>query len=296
VAVTTRAHPDTSEERKRHPMFERNNEKSLSPIGAERLQRFGTINQTHAADTVSSKYSFIPTSRALAVLGDCGWVPAQVTETRTRKDELKGFQKHAIRLINPQLTKELVVGSTVPQILLTNSHAGTAAFELSLALYEKICSNGLLVARSEQTAVSVTHRGYADQFMESALRQIAGAIPETLEKTDRFKQLRLNEYEQRAFAEAAIDLRWDGEQFAVDPQDLLYTRRREEKEPTLWNTYNVIQEHLIKGGIQQRNVTAGSKHYGKTTRSRKVTGLDTNLQLNRALWTLTERMPELKAQ
>src|SRR5262249_51459349 len=246
-----------------------NNERGLTPMNPDRFGRFATINQTHAADTVSTKYSFIPTSRALTMLSDCGWHPAEITETRIRIASLKGFQKHAIRLINPRLIKELIVGSTVPQILLTNSHAGNAAFELSLALFEKVCSNGLLVARTEQTAISVTHRGYADQFMEHALRQIAGAIPQALEKTDQFKQLRLNESEQKAFAEAAIDLRWDGEQFAVDPKDLLTTRRREGKEPSLWNTYNVIQEHLIKGGIQQRNVTPGSKNYGKTTRSRK---------------------------
>src|SRR5262245_55057174 len=95
------------------------------------LSKFVAINAEHAAQTVSQKYSFIPTTRALAVLQDHGWHPVQAMEARTRREDFQGFQKHAIRLANPKFNQELQVGSTIPQLLLTNSHAGSSAFELS---------------------------------------------------------------------------------------------------------------------------------------------------------------------
>lgn len=272
---------------------ERDRHNAENPID---LSKFAAVNADHAAETVSSKYSFIPTTRALAVLADHGWQPVQATEARTRSTALAGFQKHAVRLANPKYNRELMVGSTIPQLLLTNSHAGNAAFELSLALFEKVCSNGLIVARGNADQIRVAHRGYVDEFMEEALREVAAGVEPTLQLTDQYKGMRLTEGERQAFASAAIELRWNGEEFAVDPGRLLWTKRREEREPTMWNTYNVAQEAIIRGGIPQRDVRAGSKTYGRQTKSRKVSGLDENIRLNRALWRLTEEMARMKAQ
>ncbi len=112
--------------------------------------------------------------------------------------------------------------------------------------------------------------------------------------TDEFKRLQLTEGERQAFAAAAIELRWNGEEFAVDPQSVIRPRRSAENAPTLWNTYNVAQEAIIRGGVMQRDVRNGSKTYGRSTRSRKIGGLDENIRLNRALWRLTEEMAKLK--
>jgi hypothetical protein len=188
-----------------------------------------------------------------------------------------------------------MVGSTIPQILLTNSHAGTSAFELSLALFEKVCSNGLIVSRGTTEQIRVTHRGYADEAMESALLSVIPGIEPVLQLTDEFKRLQLTEGERQAFAAAAIELRWNGEEFAVDPQSVIRPRRSAERAPTLWNTYNVTQEAIIRGGVMQRDVRNSSKTYGRSTRSRKIGGLDENIRLNRALWRLTEEMAKLKS-
>ncbi|EGO62020.1 hypothetical protein ALO_20312 [Acetonema longum DSM 6540] len=45
----------------------------------------------------------------------------------------------------------------------------------------------------------------------------------------------------------------------------------------------------MKGGLQGKTVM------GRRTTTREVTGIDTNIKLNRALWILSERMAGLKA-
>lgn len=258
------------------------------------LSQFPAVNAAHASTKVSDRYAFIPTTRALSTLREFGWFPVQATEARTRVEENQGFQKHMIRLSNTRFIKEMSVGSTIPQILLTNSHAGTGAFDLSIGLHELVCSNGLIVAREKMADIRVMHRGYADDRMADALASILPHVEPTLALTDQFKRLTLSDEEREIFAQAAIELRFDGDAYAVQPSEMLYTRRPEEKLPTLWNTYNVVQEKVIEGDVRMRNVTAGSKRYGKTRHSRAVSGLDESNKLNRALWILTEKMAALK--
>lgn len=252
------------------------------------VSRFEAVIAEGASSRVSSRYKFIPTTRALTVLADYGWFPVDATQARTRVAENQGFQKHALRLANEKFNKELSVGSTVPQMLLTNSHAGSSSFLLSMALFEKVCANGLCVARGTGFEMKVRHAGYADLDMENAVRGIADQFPTTLAAVEGFKSLMLDRAEQQAFASSAIELRFDGEKYAVAPDEMLRTHRWEEKSPTLWNTFNVVQEKVIRGGVTQRRTD------NTRIRSREVGSIDENIKLNRALWRLTEEMARIK--
>ena len=66
----------------------------------------------------------------------------------------------------------------------------------------------------------------------------------------------------------------------------------DQKDSDLFTVFNVIQENLIKGGIRGYRLNK----YGYTTRTktREVKAIDQNVKLNRALWTLTEKMMEMK--
>ena len=73
---------------------------------------------------VSEKYKFIKTSDVLESLQQIGWSPRQMSEVRARKPHTKGFQKHLIRLTNPNFDTAKTVGEEVPELVLTNSHNG----------------------------------------------------------------------------------------------------------------------------------------------------------------------------
>ena len=76
---------------------------------------------------VSNKYQFIKTSDVLESLSSLGWNPREMSEVRARKPHTKGFQKHLIRLSNPEF-KTVNVGDEVPELVLTNSHNGKNSF------------------------------------------------------------------------------------------------------------------------------------------------------------------------
>jgi hypothetical protein len=99
-----------------------------------------------------------------------------------------------------------------------------------------------------------------------------------------------------ALAEAAHVVRFgeteEGEQPAIRPEQLLAPRRFEDRGNDLWRVANVIQEHVIRGG--DHGVIVGEHGRRRRTSTRAVNGIEQDIKLNKALWTLNERMAELK--
>lgn len=260
----------------------------------EDITAFKSVVAEAPAVGVSSKYAFIPTSRVLTTLADFNWHPVSVAEHHSRKAENQGFQGHAIMLRNTADMACLEMGHTIPQLMLTNNHAGTGSFKLSLALYRKACMNGLMVKRGDLQNQTVRHIGFTDDKVAAAIAGIVPHVSTTMDMVEQFSNLQLDADERRIFATSAIDLRWDGEAYSVDPMRMLMPKRSADRANDLYTTLNVVQEHIIRGGVGVRNTVSGSPAYGQQRRATAVKGLDTNIRLNRALWTLTERMAELK--
>jgi hypothetical protein len=101
----------------------------------------------------------------------------------------------------------------------------------------------------------------------------------------------VNEGEQAAFANAALALKYDTETTPapITEAQLLRPRRMADTGSDLWQTFNRVQENVIRGGLPARTAT------GKHTRTREVQGIDQSVKLNRALWVLAEEMRKLKA-
>ena len=107
------------------------------------------------------------------------------------------------------------------------------------------------------------------------------------------KRLTLSEDEERAFATAALALRYgersDGQPLApITVEQLMEARRPEDFGRNLWKAFNRVQENTIRGGQPGRSTT------GRRMRTREVASIDRGVSLNRALWVLAEEMRKLK--
>jgi hypothetical protein len=67
---------------------------------------------------------------------------------------------------------------------------------------------------------------------------------------------------------------------------LLLPRRAADASDDLWSTYNVIQENLMRGNQRGRSHSKTQRR----VRTRPVQSVDTDIRLNRALWTLAQHM------
>jgi hypothetical protein len=179
------------------------------------------------------------------------------------------------------------------EIILINSHDGASSYQMLAGMFRFVCCNGLVVG-DVSNDIRIPHKGnIRDDVIEGAFRVLEDF--ETVDaSTDGMKALTLQPEEQRAFATAALALRYgereDGEPPApVTADQLIEARRPEDFGASLWTTFQRVQENAMKGGQPGR----GAK--GRSLHTRPVASIDRSVSLNRALWVLAEEMRKLKA-
>lgn len=266
--------------------------RSEHPLGNHELQTIApSIFAAQPWQAMSSKYTFIPTSAIVDKMRSEGFQPFSATQSRTRIPGKGEFTKHMIRfrdVRNGDVPAIRTLGTIYPELVLTNSHDGASAYKLDAGLFRLVCLNGLVVCDSSVSQINVRHSGDAGAVID-ATYQVVEQFPKVLESVEQFSALQLTAGEQRAFASAALDIRYDADDTPVTPEQILRPRRVADQEPHLWNTLNVVQERLTQGGTPGRNPQTLRRQ-----KVRAVTGISENTRLNKALWTLAEEMRKLK--
>jgi len=260
------------------------------------IDRFSSITKSGSAERTSDKYSFIPTSRVISVLEKHNWYPVLAGEMKCRDEKRRGFQKHIVKFRNNSVTMNNQ-DKMQPEIILTNSHDGFASFCIQSGLYRFVCGNGLIVADSTFSKHSIRHRGYTDQAVSLAIDEICDSVPLIGSKVNDFQTIELTKDEKGIFAMAALTAKYGEEALAerdFDVDLLLEPTRRADKAPVLWDTFNTVQEKLLKGGRFEHKETGNYYRRKTVVKSRGVNSIPENIRINKALWLLTEKMAELK--
>jgi hypothetical protein len=270
------------------------------------LTRISSISAEHPHSRVGEHYAFIPTQRVVEVLKEENWLPVKAYEVKARSDSRMGFQKHLIRFRH-QGSLDIVkaVGDIFPEIVLTNAHDGTAAFIFMAGLFRLACLNGMVVADSMFETFKIRHQGFQNRNVIRAARSISETTPLIMNRVNEFKQIELDVPEQVILAEEALALKYDEEQVPnFNTEQLLLPVRQEDSinnnrfavgRNTLWNIYNTLQEKLVeKGGRFARKLSANGSFSGMK-KAKPIKSITENIRINRGLWSLTEKMAELKA-
>jgi hypothetical protein len=253
---------------------------------------------TSAHSSRSERYAHIPTSTVIDAMMREGFQPHSAIQSRSRTEGKTEFTKHMIRFRHASVSQNIVVGDSIPEVVLINSHDGTSAYKLMAGIYRLVCSNGLVVAESTTGSLSVHHTGnIVDRVIEGSF-EIVGQASKALEVAKDWQRLELSSGEREIFAEAAHTVRFADAEGEVDTPitvaQLLAPRRRDDAGNNLWETFNRVQENAIKGGLRARAERKPGQRMGRVVRTREVKGIDQDVKLNRALWQLAERMAELK--
>jgi hypothetical protein len=244
---------------------------------------------TQPHQDVSEKYSFVPTLQAVDLLRSDGWLPVSARQSGARKEDRDGFQKHTIRFAKEGL---VFSGQERVDLVMVNSHDRGSAFHLMASVWRQVCGNGLMVA-AELASFSHKHIGFdPDEFVDSA-KKIAGHAGEVAEQVEGLKVIELTPTEKGIYAAAAHQLVYeDPDEAPIRPEQLLQERRYDDRGNDLWTCGNVVQENICRGGLRGHRRDANNRI--RRVRTRPVKSIDRDIKLNKALWTLTEKMAELK--
>ena len=236
----------------------------------------------------SQRYAFVPTSRVIDGMREAGFLPYNAAQSLSRTPGKQFFTKHIIRF-RPENSALSQVGDTAVEAVLVNSHDGTSPYELSLGAFRLACLNGMMVSEGLADLVKIRHTGNIIESVIENTRRILDAAPLVANAISRWKTIDLKPSEARILAEEAHSLRFEDGANAPVAEKLLQPRRLADNGTDLWTTFNRIQENVITGGLRTTNPVTFRRN-----RTRPVVGIAENTKLNRALWSLAEKMAELK--
>lgn len=232
-----------------------------------------SVFTTEKASHLTDKYIQTPTSRVVEDLMRMGWQVTKAQEVRSKK--YKGFQKHLVVFRNPDI---MITGKdgddAFPQILLTNSHDGKAAFNFRVGIFRLVCSNGLVVSDADFNNVSIRHINYTFESLQTKINEVITKLPGLVQKINLFKSTTLTEAQMTDFAYKAASLR---SKATVNIEELLGSTRKEDEGNDLWVVFNRVQEKLIGGGYK-----SGRR------KTRSVKSFQKDIEINEQLFELAE--------
>jgi Domain of unknown function (DUF932) len=263
-----------------------------------------TIFAPHAHDARSERYAFYPTSELVINLRNEGFEPFAVAAAHVREKEgqasREGFQKAMIRFRHRRHFAEGGNGMDFArEVIVFNAHDGTSSVQLMAGGFETVCKNCLFRGTIDHN-VRVPHKGDIRTKVIEGAYSVLESLGEMEAERQVMRALPMSPREQHVFAEAAQVLRWsavdeDGKEVKppVTTAQLLQPRFREQVQPTLWNTFQTVQNHVINGGDTVVQATARGQ---RRTTTRQVTGIDQTAKLNQALWLISDHFMREKAR
>ena len=265
--------------------------RSELPLSEDQMcQAAPSISATGKHISRSERYTYNPTIDVLRGLHREGFEPFMVAQGRSRIEGKTEYTKHLIRMRHAAQAKGKAEAN---EIILINSHDGASSYQLLSGLFRFICTNGMVVGDVSHD-IRIQHKGdVSGEVIEGAIR-VLDDFDAVDASTEAMKAIELKPEEERAFARAALALRY-GERTEGQPptpitaEQLMQVRRPEDAGNSIWTNLQRVQEHVTRGGLPGRTVQ------GRRMRTREVASIDRNVALNRALWVLAEEMRALKA-
>ncbi len=237
---------------------------------------------------LSKHYSFVPTSNVINDLRSMGWECVDAKQVKARKKSTRGYQKHMLTFEHPDYKTE--GAEEYPQLLLTNSHDGGNAFQLSAGIFRLVCSNGLVIKTEDYGTARLVHKGYSFEAVQKLVNEFVETIDETLTKITAMKEVELDKAQQIEFAKQAALLRFTAKSYnednigdVVDLDDLLNVERKEDAGNGLWEVFNRVQESLVNGKYNYASNGKVNAADAKTRKARPIKNFKQSIDVNKKL-------------
>ncbi len=233
-------------------------------------QRVPAIFTKTPSPKVSNRYSFADSEYYLQKFIDADW-----TIHSARQVSKSEYAPHQVILRNKDIA---TVGDLLPQLIFTNSHNGIKKMTMDTGIYRLVCSNGLVVPTSITQSLSIKHIDLGDSTTDTIVNSFYEKIPIIMNNIDRMRNKILTNDEIDNFTYNALQIRFINA-VGININDVVKPSRIEDYSDDLWTVFNVVQEKIIRGGIQ-----LPSKRH-----SRPINNFVNDNDINTKLWQLAEQ-------
>lgn len=236
-----------------------------------------SVFATRPHQKMTKQYQFVNTADMIDKFISDGW------DLSSGRQSGKGlFTKHEVRLRHGAIPN---VGDSIPEIILNNSHNGTTAFSITAGLHRLVCSNGLTIPNSVSQSFKVLHKNFDMGEIRRITDQFAENLPLISGSVGKMSSRILTLDEQVDYVRQSQNIRWkNGEKpMGLSFEEILQPLRSADEEPNMWNTFNVVQEKFIRGGM-------GYKGPKRFTRMKELKNLSVVNKINTELWELADSL------
>ena len=216
----------------------------------------------------SERYTYIPTIEVLRGLAKEGFEPFMVAQGNSRIAGKAEFTKHMIRMRH---AGQVRARAEANEIILINSHDGASSYQMLAGVFRFVCCNGLVVG-SVANDIRIPHKGNVrDEVIEGAFRVLED-FEAVDASADSMKALTLQPDEERAFATAALTLRY-GERSEGQPpapitaEQLIEARRPEDLGPASGRRFSAFRKTPPKAGSRVARLRVGAYGAGPSAAS-----------------------------
>ena len=238
---------------------------------------------------LKDSYGFVRTIDVAREMQKEGWECTMATQVRSDNEERMATNRHLMRFRH--INSKPIVGDSHPEILLMNSHSGATGFFMNVGLYRMVCSNGLVVADSTfETRRYRHHQNVSGEIIEGTC-EVIDSIKEIENGIKKYNGLLIDQSKREEFARRVLEFsKRPDSKVDYKPNDLIKATRQADNRPSLWNTYNIVQEKIISGGAE------GTTESGRKTRFRGITAPRKNVEINQKMWqAMDDFYQEIKA-
>lgn len=258
---------------------------SIIPMSLERAQELAPAAfATKPADRLTKIYNFTPTTELISHMDSLGFqlTNAKQSKSKNANPLYTQYGTHILEFQNEQLYMKDERGNIEgrPTIVLINNHNGDRPLQFEMGLFRLVCSNGLVIKTQDFGGMKERHTKYNLDQVKEIVSEKTSAMEKAITRINRWTGIEMTERQRFQFATEALALRLADdrtpEQYEII--DLLQPRRKEDNGKSLWLTYNVVQEGLIKGGFSLNNREA-----------RAIKNPMADFKINQDLWALAEK-------
>ena len=248
----------------------------------EAAKKAPAIMATKPADYINlNRYKFTPTTEVIDHMQDLGYVLTGAKQSNTKVDLRRDYGTHIVTFQHPKLYIKDSDGGVEarPTIVVLNSHDGSRPIQFEMGMFRLVCSNGLMVKTQDFGSIRERHTKYTFAQLKELVDSKISALPKVVEKINHWSSRIMTPKEQSQFAIDALLMRLNDDRKPenYEIQSILTPKRDADKGNSLWKTFNVVQENLIKGGFDLNERVA-----------RGITNPVQDMLINQDLWQLAE--------
>lgn len=237
---------------------------------------------TSPAPTIkSAKYQFTPTNEVIDHMADLGFQLTGIRQSKSSVPLRKNFGIHIARFQHPDLYIKNPEGAIEarPEVVMINSHDGTRQVQFEMGLFRLVCENGLIVKTQDFGGFKERHTKYDFNTLKSMMDEKISSLKPVVGKISSWAEKLMTDKERFQFAIEALALRMgeDRKPEHYEILEILNPKRSADASKSLWHTFNVVQENLIKGGFQMNERQA-----------RAITNPVEDFKINQDLWQLAD--------